>query len=130
MYLSIDLGDKRCWIAVQIESIVIPKAIVLRPKLVPELKKLIKQYSITHIIVWLPYDLYWKDSKQLNKTIVFIEKLKNIFPELIIKWYDERFTTFEANLTLNKIWIKNTRGNKDDISAVIILESYLKGNQA
>jgi hypothetical protein len=29
----------------------------------------------------LPYDLHGKDLKQLNKTEVFIEKLKNIFKD-------------------------------------------------
>jgi RNase H-fold protein (predicted Holliday junction resolvase) len=44
------------------------------------LKKLIKEYDITTIVVGLPYDLYGKNLKQLEKTNLFIQKLKNIFP--------------------------------------------------
>ena len=126
MYLWIDLWDKRCWVAVFVEGIIFPKWIILRPKLITELRKLIKEYNIKTIVVWLPYDLYWKNLKQLDKTKVFIEKLKQIFPDLKIEWVDERFTSFEADLVLDSMWIKDKQWQKDDISAVIILESYLK----
>jgi len=126
MYLWIDLWDKRCWIATCVEWIVFPKWIILRPKLITELRKLIKEYSIEVIVVWLPYDLYWKNLRQLDKTNIFIWKLKEIFPNLKIEWVDERFTSFEADNILDSMWIKDKNWNKDDISAALILESYLK----
>lgn len=125
MYLWIDLWDKRCWIAVFVEKIVIPKEIVPRVELVNILKKYIKDYDIKVIVVWLPFDLYGLDKKQLEKTQKFIWKLKNIFPELEIDSIDERFTTFEAENTLNLLWEKDTIWKKDAISAGLILESYL-----
>ena len=129
MYLWIDLWDKRCWIAIETEGIVFPKWIILRPKLITELRSIIKEYNIEVIVVWLPYDLYGKNLKQLDKTNVFIEKLKNIFPKLKIEWMDERFTSFEADLVLDTMWIKDKKWQKDDISAALILESYLKKNK-
>ena len=51
MYLAIDLWDKRCWIAICIDGIVFPKDIVLRPKLIKELKKYISNYNIEVIVV-------------------------------------------------------------------------------
>ena len=126
MYLWIDLWDKRCWIATYVEWIVFPKWIILRPKLITELRKLIKEYSVQIIVVWLPYDLYWKNLKQLDKTKVFIAKLKEIFPLLKIEWVDERFTSFEADSILDSMWVKDKNWNKDDISAALILETYLK----
>jgi len=129
MYLWIDLWDKRCWIATYIEWIVFPKAIVLRPKLITELKKYIKDYNIEVIVVWLPYDLYWKNLKQLDKTKVFIWKLKKIFSKIKIEGIDERFTSFEADNILDNMWVKDKSWNKDDISAALILESYIKQNK-
>jgi RNase H-fold protein (predicted Holliday junction resolvase) len=68
--------------------------------------------------------LHGKDLKQLNKTEVFIEKLKNIFKDKEIVWIDERFTSFAASFDFNdKPLNKGTR--IDDISASLILESYL-----
>ncbi|ATU05806.1 hypothetical protein BKN14_05250 [Candidatus Gracilibacteria bacterium HOT-871] len=125
MYLGIDLGDKRCGIAVFVEKIVIPKEIVPRVELVNILKKYIKDYDIKVIVVGLPFDLYGLDKKQLEKTQKFIGKLKNIFPDVEIDSIDERFTTFEAENTLNLLGEKDTIGKKDAISAGLILESYL-----
>ena len=126
MYLWIDLWDKRVWIATCVEWIVFPKWIILRPKLITELRKMIKEYKIEIIVVWLPYDLYGKNLKQLDKTKIFIWKLKEIFPSIKVEGVDERFTSFEADCILDSMWVKDKNWNKDDISAVLILETYLK----
>lgn len=125
MYLWVDLWDKRCWVSVYINGIVLPKGIIDRVKIINVFKKYIIDYNIKYIIVWMPYDLYNKDNKQKDKTLKFIEKLKIIFPDIVIDFFDERYTSFEADMI---IWnYKRDKNNKrDDISAVIILESYLK----
>ena len=56
----------------------IPKEIISRNKLIDTIKKYIKNYSIKTIVVGLPFDLYGKDKKRLQKTEKFIENLKNI----------------------------------------------------
>lgn len=121
MYLWVDLGNKKCWIAVYFKGIVFPKEIVPRIKIINILKKYINEYNIQAIIVWLPYDLYGKDLKQLEKTEKFGEKLKQIFPNLTIDFIDERFTSFQADSIINN----GIKWSKDDISAALILESYL-----
>lgn len=126
MYLAIDLGDKRCGIAVYLEWIVVPKEIVVRPKLISYVKQLIWEYNIETIVVWLPYDLYGKDLRQLEKTQKFIEKLKEYFPHINIEWFDERFSSFEADRVLSQMWVTQTQWKKDAISASIILEGYLQ----
>lgn len=126
MYLWIDFWNKRCWIAIFLEWVIIPKDIVPTEKIFKVLWKYIDYYKIKIIIVWLPFDLYGKDLKQLEKTKKFIEKLKNIFPDLKVEEIDERFTTFEAENILEIIWEKEKFWKKDSISASLILESYLK----
>lgn len=122
--IAIDLWEKKVGIAIEINNIAFPKKIVSRIELVRELKKIFSENeSYDTIIVWLPYDLYWIDNKQLNKTTKFIEKLKLIFPLKKVIWVDERFTTFEAQ-NINKSY-KNNKKEVDDISASLILESYL-----
>lgn len=125
-YLWIDLWDKNCWLAYSLEWIVFTLPQVERHTLVNELKKIIKEKNIWTIVVWLPYDLYWKDLNQLDKTKKFIEKLKDIFPEIKIDWIDERFTTFESLNILGSFEKKsNISSKKDSMSAFLILESYL-----
>lgn len=124
--LAIDLWDKRCWIAIEIEGIAIPKEIVLRLDLIKIIDKYLGEYSdIDTIVVGLPYDLYWKDLKQLEKTNNFIRELEKKYKNLKIIWVDERFTTFEAENVLDKLWEKDKEGKKDAISASLILECYL-----
>lgn len=129
MYLGVDLWDKRCGIAIYVEKVVIPKEIIPRVKLIDSLKKYIKEYKIQTIVVWLPFDLYEKDKKQLEKTQKFIEKLENIFPEINIEWIDERFSSFEAESILSFMWEKDFFWKKDAISASIILETFLQKNK-
>jgi putative holliday junction resolvase len=122
-YLALDLWDKRVGIAFSREWISFPLNIVERPKIIQELKKIIQERNIKTIIIGLPYDLYDTNKTQLEKTQKFIEKLKNIFSEIEIIGFDERFTTFEAENIQKELWIKGKY--KDDISAFLILESYL-----
>lgn len=124
MYLAIDLWNKKCGVAVEIEGIAVPKDIVPRTKIISVVKTYIKKYKIHTIVVWLPYDLYGRNLRQLHKTQEFIEKLKNIFSEITVEWVDERFTSMEADFAL---W--GTKWNKDDIAAWLILESYLALNK-
>lgn len=126
MYLSIDLWDKRCGIAIYMQWIVMPKDIVKREKLISQLDKYIKEYEIQTIIVGLPYDLYGKNLRQLQKTEKFIDKLSQIYSNIKVVGCDERFTSFEADQTLSLLGINSNRGNKDDLAAASILESYLQ----
>ena len=116
--IAIDLWDKRCGVAISSEWIAFPKDIVKRTDITSWLKKYFSQYeSITHIVVWLPYDLYWIDTRQLDKTHKFIEKLSDIFSDKIVVWHDERFSSFQASDWFND--------HRDDIAAQCILQSYL-----
>jgi len=123
--LAIDYWDKRCGIAIELEGIAIPKEIVDRQKIHNILSRYLKNYNIDTIVVWLPYDLYWKDLKQLEKTQQFIRELKNKYKNVTIEWVDERFTTFEAERVLDAYWINDKKWKKDAISASLILESYI-----
>ncbi len=123
--LAIDLWDKRCGIAVEIDWFSLAKDIVARTSIISEIKKYSKQYKCETLVVGLPYDLYWKNLKQLEKTKKFISKLEEIFPDKKIIWFDERFTSFEADNVLKEFGVKDTHWLKDDISAQIILENYI-----
>ena len=130
--IAIDYWDKRCWIALEIENIAIPKEIVLRVNIIKTLEKYFKKYKeIDTIILGLPYDLYWLDKTQLNKTLEFQRELNNKFAKKRFKiiWVDERFSSFEAENVLNSLWEKDKHWKKDAISAAIILETYLNNKE-
>lgn len=116
--LALDLWDKRVWIARAQQGIAFPLEIISRTSIIPYLKKYHKNSTLTSIVVWLPYDLYGKDERQLHKTQQFIEKLQEIFPDISIVWHDERFSSYMTEG--DKFW------RKDAESAQIILASYLE----
>lgn len=124
--LAIDLWDKRCGIATQVESIAFPAEIVARHELIGVIKKYIKTWKYQSIVVGMPHDLYGKQDRQLNKTQDFVDKLYTIFPEIDIHTIDERFTSFAADQTLREMW--NNSDNiwkKDALAAAEILQTYI-----
>lgn len=125
--LWIDLWDKRSWIAYNVEWIIFSLPYVERLNLIKYLKKIVLEKKIEGIVVWLPYDLYNKDTRQLDKTLKFIEKLKLIFPDILIESIDERFTTFESYNVLSQLNLTKSEilDKKDWMSAYLILESYI-----
>ena len=123
--IAIDLWDKRCGIATEVNGIAFAQDIVARHALISVIKKYISEEKYTKIIVWLPHDLYWKKDKQLNKTKDFITKLESIFPEVSVLWVDERFTSFAADQTLRELWNNQNIGQKDALAAAEILQTYL-----
>lgn len=117
-YICLDLWNKRVWVAVSQQGISFPKDVVQRVEIIKYLKKYLSENSgCETIVVWLPYDLYGKDSRQLDKTEKFIEKLKAFFPDKNIVWHDERFSSFDA---WQDFW-----DHRDDVAAQRILDSYL-----
>lgn len=119
--LALDLWDKRVGIARARESIAFPLDIVARTSIISYLKKYKVRYWLDSIIIWLPYDLYGKQEKQLRKTQSFIQKLHATFPDIELVWHDERFSTFLAE--------SDEYGRKDAHAAQLILESYLQKTQ-
>jgi RNase H-fold protein (predicted Holliday junction resolvase) len=57
---------------------------VPRVQIVSKLTQLVTEKNAHTIVVGLPYDLYGVEKKQLEKTQKFMEKLKNIFPNIKI----------------------------------------------
>lgn len=124
-YLAIDLWDKRCWLAYSHLGYIFTLPYVARVEIISKIKKILIQKEISKIIVGMPYDLYGKEKKQLQKTQNFIEKLKIEFPDYEVIAVDERFTTFLSLDTLSQLWEKNIFEKKDSLSAYFILETYL-----
>ena len=92
--------------------------------IIEELRKIIENYKITHIIMGNPLNLDGSISDKSKEVLKFREILKQNFQcEIILM--DERLTTIEANKVL-----QDTKGRKrkkviDAVSATIILDSYL-----
>jgi len=108
-----------------VEGIVFPGETVPRVELIPTLKKWIATKNIEKIIIGLPYHADGSESRQLQKTRQFVEKLNTTFSNISIDTVDERYSTFEAISFLESVGERDISAHKDTQAAVSILENYL-----
>ncbi|WP_296312555.1 Holliday junction resolvase RuvX [Winogradskyella sp. UBA3174] len=132
--LAIDFGTKRTGLAVTDEMQIIASGLttVDTKGLIEFLKKYISNENVDKFVVGLP--------KQMDNTAseseVFIQKflvqLEKAIPQIPVVRVDERFTSKMAFQTMIDSGLKKKqRKNKaliDEISATLILQSYLASN--
>ena len=132
--LAIDYGQKRTGIAVTDTLQMIANGLATVET--KELEKFIVDYvakeDVSVIVVGKPTQMNGEDSENMKRIEPFFNRLKKLFPEKEITYYDERFTSVLAHQTMLQSGIgKKARQNKalvDKISATIILEDYVQRN--
>ena len=130
--LAFDYGTKRTGIAVTdpLQLIASGLKTVETSEILTFLKSYCTDEKVVLFVVGLPKQMnnLPSESEQFIKS--FIRNLKRTFPEIPIKREDERFTSKMALQSMIDSGIKKKqRYNKamvDEISATLILQSYLK----
>ena len=92
------------------------------------------QESVERIIVGHPKQMNNEDSENMKNIIPFINQLKKKLPKIPVELVDERFTSVLAHQAmlaggLKKKEPSRTKALVDEISATIILQSYLEGKR-
>ncbi len=133
--IAIDFGLKRTGIAITDENQIIASGLttVDSRELMSFLVNLVKKETIERIILGLPKRLNNEDSHITSNVHLLKEALEKQFPIIPIFLYDERFTSKMAFQTmidsgLNKKQ-RQQKGLIDEISATILLQSYLQSIQ-
>ena len=129
--LAIDYGEKRTGIAVTDELQIIASGLITVKT--DELIKFLIDYTnkeqVELFIVGLPKQMNNTDSESEKLILSFLEKLEKSLPKIPIKRIDERFTSKIAFQTMIDSGLKKkqrrNKGLVDEISATIILQSYL-----
>ena len=130
--LAIDYGQKRTGIAVTDTLQMIANGLATVET--KELEKFIVGYvaneDVSTIVVGKPTQMNGENSENMKRIEPFFNRLKRLFPDKEITYYDERFTSVLAHQAMLQRGIgKKARQNKalvDKISATIILEDYLQ----
>ena len=130
--LAIDYGKKRTGIAVTDTLQMIANGLAtIETK---ELEKILTDYmakeDVSTIVVGKPTQMNGEDSENMKRIEPFFNRLKKLFPNKEIVYYDERFTSVLAHQAMLQSGIgKKARQDKalvDKISATIILEDFLQ----
>lgn len=133
--MAIDYGKKRTGIAVTDILKIVPGglATVETKNLLKFISGYCQKEKVDEIIVGLPKQMNNTDSETKKYIDIFVKKLKEILPDIPVVFYDERFTSVIAHKTMLDGGLKKKkRQNKelvDEISAVIILQSYMDSFQ-
>ncbi|GLB50240.1 Holliday junction resolvase RuvX [Neptunitalea lumnitzerae] len=133
--LAIDYGTKRTGLAVTDELQIIASGLttVDTPKLLLFLKDYCEKENVATIVVGEPKQMNNEASESEVHIQAFLKKLSETIPHIPVERVDERFTSkiaFQSMITGGLK--KKQRANKaliDEISATIILQTYLDGKK-
>jgi putative holliday junction resolvase len=129
--LAIDYGTKRTGLAVTDPLKIIATALetVETATLFAYLKNYFQRENVEEVVIGLPKKLNNTDSETAPAVRSFVEKFKVTFPSTPISTIDERFTSSIAQQAMLAGGMKKkdrqTKGNVDKISAVLILQDFL-----
>ena len=132
-FIGLDLGTTSLGVSIsdKTNTIVSPLVLIKFKKedyntALKEVLDIIKEYNITDVVLGLPKNMDNSMGFAATRSINF----KNMLEEnnIAVHLEDERLTTVEAINIMKNNGVKkiNKSGNTDILSAVLILESYIK----
>ena len=133
--LAIDYGKKRTGIAVTDILQIIANGLTTVPttELMDFILKYVEKEPVERIVVGHPKQMNNEDSENMKRIVPFVNLLKKKLPQIPVEMVDERFTSVLAHQAMLDGGLKKkARQNKalvDEISATIILQSYLESNK-
>ena len=133
--VAIDYGKVRCGIAATDDMQLIASALttVETKNIFSFLEKYFSENKVETLVIGLPTDLKGNLSEIETDILKFIEKVKELFPEVEIHRFDERFTSKIASFFISQSGKnKKQRQEKaliDKVSATIILQNFLEQKQ-
>lgn len=133
--MAIDYGKKRTGIAVTDPMQIIANGLATVPtvELMDFLLDYLKKERVERILVGYPRQMNYEDSENMKRIVPFVNRLKKLVPDVPVELVDERFTSVMAHQVMIDAGLKKkARQNKalvDEISATIILQSYLESKR-
>lgn len=133
--LAIDYGKRRTGLAVTDELQLIAGGLttVDTKVLIEYLLDYVKREPVERIIVGLPKQMNNQPSENMVRIEPFVNRLRKLV-DIPVEYYDERFTSVLAQRAILESGMKKhaRRNNKeliDEISATIILQSYMESQR-
>jgi putative Holliday junction resolvase len=129
--LALDIGDKRCGIAVSDAAgkIAMPVRVLPTNEVLsgsPAFKRIIQDYEPNLLVVGLPLSLSGEENQQAKRVKTLAERIASSL-DLPLIFQDERLSSTEAKRILKEQGCteKEMRGKIDMIAASIFLQAYL-----
>ena len=129
--LGLDFGMKKCGLAATDNLQIIVSAIgtVETNELFAFLKNYLKEENVDKLVIGHPKHKDGSDTFLMKNINIFVDKIKQEYPNLELDFEDERMTSVQAKDIILKSGIKKSKRRDktlvDKISAVLILQRYL-----
>lgn len=133
--IAIDYGRKRTGVAVTDTLQMIANGLDTVPsgELVKFLSNYVSREPVERFVVGFPKQMNNEPSENMQYVEAFVTHLKRTLPDIPVDYYDERFTSVLAHRAMLDGGLKKKKrqdkGLVDEISAVIILQSYLENKK-
>lgn len=134
--LSIDYGRKRTGIAVTDPLQIIANGLTTVPTHLLEqfLADYFKKEQVERVVVGMPRQMNGEMSESWKYIEPFLNRFRKLYPDMPIEMVDERFTSVLAHQAIlasgvGKQRRQTDKGMVDEISATIILQSYLESKR-
>lgn len=134
--LSIDYGRKRTGIAVTDPLQIIANGLTTVPthQLEQFLADYFKKEQVERVVVGMPKQMNGEMSESWKYIEPFLNRFRKLYPDMPIEMVDERFTSVLAHQAIlasgvGKQRRQTDKGMVDEISATIILQSYLESKR-
>lgn len=133
--LALDYGRKRTGVAVSDPLQIIANGLttVSSHELLDFLQNYTLKEQVELIVIGLPKQMSGEKSESMKYIEPFVRALKKRLPDMPVQFVDERFTSVLAHKAMLDGGLKKKdRQNKalvDEISATIILQSYLESRR-
>lgn len=131
-YLALDVGDKTIGLAVSdLLGLTAQGIETIRRKSIKEdlkyLGDIISSYEVRGIVVGLPKNMNGTEGERCEMVRSFAMKISSKYPDIDLKFWDERLTTVAAEKLLIEADVSRKKRKKviDKMAAVNILQGFL-----
>ena len=134
--LAIDYGQKRTGLAVTDVLQIIANGLTTVPThtLMDFITDYVKREPVERIVVGLPKQMNNQPSENMVRIEPFVNRLRKVLPDIPVEYVDERFTSVLAHQAMLDGGLKKKDRQRkelvDEISATIILQSYMESRKA
>lgn len=133
--LAIDYGQKRTGLAVTdpLQLIANGLTTVATKDLEAFVLDYVSREQVERIVVGQPRQMNGQDSENMRRITPFVNRMRNLLPDMPVELFDERFTSVMAHRAMLESGIsRKARQNKalvDEISATIILQGWMEAKK-
>ena len=133
--LAIDYGQKRTGLAVTdpLQLIANGLTTVATKDLEAFVLDYVHREQVERIVVGQPRQMNGQESENMRRITPFVNRLRNLLPDMPVELFDERFTSVMAHRAMLESGISpKARQNKalvDEISATIILQGWMEAKK-